>query len=84
MKDKFKRLADDGKYGERIDGYSDHGQLLKEQFMCDARALLKHTGGILACFGFTEARINVNPAGAACSGDVYAEFWRPEDLWDTL
>ena len=34
--------------------------------------------------GFTEARINVNPAGVACSGDVYAEFWRPEDLCNTL
>jgi hypothetical protein len=84
MKEKFKRLAADGEYGECIDGYSDRGQQLKEQFMRDARALLKHTAGILARFGFTEARINVNPAGVACSGDVYAEFWRPEDLYNTL
>ena len=48
MKEKFKRLAADGKYGERIDEYSDHGQLLKEQFMRDARALLKQAGGIMA------------------------------------
>jgi hypothetical protein len=84
MKNKFKRLAADGRYGDSICGYSDHGQALKEQFLRDARALLKQAGGILARSGWSECDIRVNPAGPAVSGDVHAEFWRPEDLYNTL
>ena len=84
MKDKFKRLAPDGSYGDSICGYSDKSQALKEQFLRDARALLKHTGQIVARAGFGEARFNVNPAGIACSGDVFAEFWRADDPVNTL
>ena len=66
MKDKFKRLAADGRYGDFICGYSDHGQALKEQFLRDARALLKQAGGILARSGWSECDIRVNPAGPGC------------------
>jgi hypothetical protein len=80
----LKRLAADGIYGDPISGYTDHGQTLKEQFLRDARALLKQTGQILARSGFTECSVRVNPAGAAVSGDVHADFWRPDDLYNTV
>jgi hypothetical protein len=84
MKEKFKRLAADGLYGDPICGYSDHGQVLKEQFLRDARALLKQAGKILARIGWTECDIRVNPAGPAVSGDVHADFWKPDDPLNTV
>jgi hypothetical protein len=54
MKEKIKRLAPDGAYGDSICGYRNESQALKEQFLRDARTLLKHTRGILARYGFTE------------------------------
>jgi len=79
---KLKSLAPKGSYScgdQSINGYSQKGQELKEQFLRDARALLKKTGEYLTPLGWTECEIRVNPAGMAVSGDVYAEFWRPAD-----
>ena len=79
---KIKSLAPDGSYScgdQSINGYSQTGQELKEQFLRDARSLLKQTGEFLTRLGWTECEIRINPAGVAVSGDVYAEFWRPAD-----
>jgi len=79
---KIKSLAPDGSYScgdQSINGYSQTGQELKEQFLCDARALLKQTSEFLTQLGWMECEIRINPAGVAVSGDVYAEFWRPAD-----
>ena len=79
---KIKSLAPDGSYscGDlSINGYSQTGQKLKEQFLRDARSLLKQTGEFLTRLGWTECEIRINPAGVAVSGDVYAEFWKPSD-----
>ena len=79
---KIKSLAPDGSYScgdQSINGYSQTAQELKEQFLRDARALLKQTGEFLTRLGWTECEIRVNSAGVAVSGDVYAEFWKPAD-----
>ena len=79
---KIKSLAPDGSYSygdQSINGYSQTGQELKEQFLRDARALLKQTGEFLARLGWTECELRANPTGVAISGDVYAEFWKPAD-----
>jgi hypothetical protein len=79
---KIKSLAPDGSYScgdQSINGYSQTGQELKEQFLRDARSLLKQTGEFLTRLGWTECEIRINPAGVAVSGEVYAEFWRPID-----
>jgi len=79
---KLKSLSPDGSYSygnQSINGYSQTGQELKEQFLRDARALLKQTGEYLTRLGWTECEIRVNPAGMAVSGDVYAEFWKLAD-----
>ena len=79
---KLKSLAPDGSYScgnQSINGYSQTGQELKEQFLCDSRTLLKQTGEFLTRLGWTECEIRVNPAGVAVSGDVSAEFWKPTD-----
>lgn len=79
---KIKSLAPDGSYScgdQSINGYSQTGQELKEQFLCDARALLKQTSEFLTRLGWMECEIRINPAGVAVSGDMYAEFWRPAD-----
>jgi hypothetical protein len=79
---KIKSLAPDGSYScgdQSIDGYSQTGQEFKEQFLRDARALLKQTGEFLNRLGWIECEIRVNPAGVAVSGDVSAEFWKPTD-----
>lgn len=84
MKVNFKRLAADGRYGDPICGYNGTGQTLKEQFLRDIRALLKEAGQILARIGWSECDIRVNPAGPAVSGDVHADFWKPDDLLNTV
>jgi hypothetical protein len=79
---KIKSLAPDGSYScgdQSINGYSQTGQELKEQFLRDARALLKQTSEFLTRLGWTVCDIRVNTAGVAVSGDVYAEFWKPAD-----
>jgi hypothetical protein len=79
---KLKSLAPDGSYscgGQSINAYSQTGQEHKDQFLRDARTLLKQTGDFLSRLGWTECEIRVNPAGVAVSGDVYAEFWKPSD-----
>lgn len=79
---KIKSLAPDGSYScddQSINGYNQTGQELKEQFLRDARALLKQTGEFLTQSGWTDCEIRVNSAGVAVSGDVYAEFWKPSD-----
>lgn len=79
---KLKSLAPDGSYscdGLSINAYSQTGQEYKDQFLHDARALLKQTGELLTRLGWTECELRVNPAGVAVSGDVYAEFWKPSD-----
>jgi hypothetical protein len=79
---KIKSLAPDGSYScgdQSINGYDQTGQELKEQFLREARALLKETGEFLTQSGWTGCEIRINPAGVAVSGDVYAEFWRPAD-----
>jgi hypothetical protein len=84
---KIKSLAPDGSYicsDQSINGYSQTGQELKEQFLRDARALLKQTGEFLTRLGWAECEIRVNPAGVAVSGDVYAEFWKTADPLDIV
>jgi hypothetical protein len=84
---KIKSLAPDGSYsgsGQSINGYSQTDQKLKEQFLRDARALLKQAGQFLAQAGWTEYDIRVNPAGMAVSGDVHADFWNPTDPLNTV
>jgi len=79
---KLKSLSPDGSYSygnQSINGYSQTDKELKEQFLRDARALLKQTGEYLTRLGWTECEIRVNPAGMAVSGDVYAEFWKLAD-----
>ena len=79
---KLKSLAPDGSYScgdQTINRYSQTGQELKEQFLRDARAVLKQTGEFLTRLGWTGPKIRVNLAGVAVSGDVYAEFWKPAD-----
>lgn len=79
---KIKSLAPDGSYScgdQSINGYSQTGQELKEQFLRDARALLKQTSEFLTRLGWMECEIRINSAGVAVSGDVYAEFWKPAD-----
>ena len=83
----IKSLAPDGSYSggdQSINGYSQKGQELKEQFLREARALLKQAGQFLAQAGWTECDIRVNPAGMAVSGDVHADFWNPADLLNTV
>jgi len=85
--EKIKSLAPDGSYSsgdQSINGYSQTDQELKEQFLRDARALLKQAGQFLAQAGWTEYDIRVNPAGMAVSGDVHADFWNPADLLNTV
>jgi hypothetical protein len=84
---KIKSLAPDGSYccgDQSISGYSQAGQELKEQFLHDARALLKQTGEFLTRLGWTECDIHVNQSGVAGSGDVYAEFWKPADTLNII
>jgi len=76
---KPKRLKPDGAYGRSINGYTDHAAALKEQFLRDARALLRETGKRLAERGLTEMEICINLGGVAVSGDASATFWRPDD-----
>ena len=79
---KLKSLSPDGSYSygnQSINGYSQIGQELKEQFLRDARALFKQTGEFLNRSGWTECDMRVNPAGVAVSGDIYAEFWKLTD-----
>ena len=79
---KIKSLAPDGYYScgdQSINGYNQTGQELKEQFLRDARALLKQTSEFLTRLGWTECEIRVNSAGVAGSGGMYAEFWKPAD-----
>src|SRR5450759_2992712 len=79
---KIKSLAPDGSYScgdQSINGYNQTGQELKEQFLRDARALLKPTGEFLTRSKWTECEIRGNSAGIAVSGDIYAEFWKPAD-----
>jgi hypothetical protein len=79
---KIKSLAPDGSYScgnQSINGYNQTRQELKEQFLRDARALLKQTCEFLTQSGWTDCEIRVNSAGVAVSGDVYAEFWKPAD-----
>jgi hypothetical protein len=78
----FKCLAPDGAYSHGasgISGYTPESASLKEQFLRDARALLKQTQQFLAKSGWSEYLICVNPAGMAVSGDVFADFWAPAD-----
>ena len=78
---KLKTLGRDGLYSHdnSISGYSDLGQQRKEQFLRDARALLKQTGEFIAQLGWTEYDISVNPSGVAGSGDAHADYWDPDD-----
>lgn len=82
----IKQLGPDGAYcaGGSINGYSDEGQRRKETFLRAARALLKQTGQRLALSGWSEGEVYTNPAGPAVSGDVHADFWRPEDPLNTI
>ena len=80
-------LAADGSYSggdQSINGYSQTGQELKEQFLREARVLLKQAGQFLAQAGWAECDIRVNPAGMAVSGDVHADFWDPADPLNTV
>lgn len=78
-KKKWKQLKADGCYGMNISAYSEHTASCKEQFLRDAKALLREVAGHLASrHGLTESEINVNPGGMAGSGDVYAHFWNPQ------
>jgi hypothetical protein len=84
---KIKSLAPDRSYScgdQSINGYSQTGQELKEQFLRDARALLKQTGEFLTRLEWAECEIRINPAGVAVSGDVYAEFWKTADPLDIV
>ena len=82
----LKSLAHDMTYSydHTINGYSSLAQQKKEQFLRDARALLKQAGQFLAKFGWTECDIRVNPAGPAVSGDVHADYWNPADPLNTI
>lgn len=78
----YKCLAPDGAYNNganTISGYNPDAALLKDQFLRDARALLKQTQQVLAKSGWTEYLICANPAGMAVSGEVFADFWTPAD-----
>ena len=74
----YKHLQTDGGYGPDINAYSEENSRRKEQFLRDARALLKEVGQHLAKVGMTGRDIRINPGGIAVSGDVYADFWMPE------
>ena len=75
----IKRLKPDGSYGSHIDGYSDDHMALKLQFLRDAQALLKQAGQFLAANGLTQCDVHKNESGMAGSGEVYGEYWKPED-----
>jgi len=81
-----KTLAPDGAYSDNgnINGYCVLAQQRKEQFMRDARALLRQAGRHLARHGWTECELRVNPAGAAVSGDVSADYWDPANPLDPV
>jgi len=52
---------------------------LKLQFLRDAQALLKQAGQFLAANGLTQCDVHKNESGMAGSGEVYGEYWKPED-----
>ncbi len=79
MNNKCKRLKPDGGYGRRIDAYSDRTEELKKQFLRDAAGVLKEVGAHLPRRGLTKMEIRANAAGIGVSGDVYADYWRPDD-----
>ena len=79
MNNKCKRLKSDGGYGRRIDAYSDRTEELKKQFLRDAAGVLKEVGAHLPRRGLTKMEIRANAAGIGVSGDVYADYWRPDD-----
>ena len=76
---KNKRLKPDGAYGRYLNGYTDLAAEQKAQFLKDGKALLKEVGKWLAERGLTEMNVLVNPSGVAGSGDVYANYWQPDD-----
>lgn len=76
---KNKRLKPDGAYGCNINGYSDVAAAQKSEFLRDAKTLLKEVGKHLTARGLTEMDVRVNPSGVAGSGDVYADYWQPDD-----
>jgi len=59
-----------------INGYDDN-QPRKDKFLREATKYLKALSKILALRGLTEATYRKNAAGVACSGDCYAEFYKP-------
>jgi hypothetical protein len=75
----IKRLKPDGSYGSHIDGYGDDHMAQKLQFLRDALALLKQTGQFLAANGLSQCDVHKNESGMAGSGEVYGEYWKPED-----
>ena len=79
MNNKCKRLKSDGGYGRRIDAYSDRTEELKKQFLRDAAGVLKEVGAHLPRRGLTKMEIRTNAAGIGVSGDVYADYWRPDN-----
>lgn len=60
-----------------IHAYSTQAEGRKQQFLEDARALLKAVGRELEVYGFDRADVRVNPAGIAVSGDASAEYRNP-------
>lgn len=78
----FKKLKRDGAYsGDHglICGYSGLAAPRKEQFLRDAATTLRQVGKRLSRHSLTEMEIRRNPAGVAVSGEVTAEYWRPDN-----
>ena len=78
QKKKWNQLKADGWYGTDISAYNEQDAHGKQQFLRDAKALLREVAAYLARHGLTESEINVNPGGMAGSGDVYGHFWNPK------
>lgn len=60
-----------------IHGYNRVDQGRKDQFLQDGRTFLHSVGEHLRTMGFTEQWVQVNHAGIAVAGSVYARFFRP-------
>lgn len=59
-----------------IHGYNRVDQGRKDQFLQDGRAFLRSVGEHLRTLGFSEQEVQINRAGIAVSGEIYARFFR--------
>jgi hypothetical protein len=65
-----------------IHAYNDRAAARKERFLKDAGHYLWTVGQELERYGFLPAGVVSNPAGIACSGDVWANYQHPDhDRW---